>query len=312
MTYIIAEIGSNHNGNMAIAKNLIDEAQKAGANAVKFQAWTPESLYAQSWLDANPDAYNDLQKHSLSIKKLRYLANYAKIDFICSVFSRQEVDDLADVLDLYKVASMDINNTRLLKHIASKKKPTIISTGMARHSEILEAVKIFTDIPLTLLHCVSLYPPRYDQLDIREMRVLQEFQRHHYLTLGTGYSDHTEGIVICLAAVALGAICIEKHFTLDKERSGWDHKISATPSEFAQLVREAKIITLARKSAITPDLEQRKIMRRSLVAKHAMKKGHMLTEDDVIWRRPGTGLQELGKLKVAVSEGHVLTEEDLS
>ncbi len=307
MVYCIAEIGSNHNGSMAIAKKLIDEAQKAGASAVKFQSWTPESLYAQSWLDANPDTYNDLRKHSLSIKKLRYLANYTEIDFICSVFSRQEVDDLEDVLDLYKVASMDLNNTRLLKNIASKKKPTIISTGMGTEEEIKNVVEIFKNIPLTLLHCVSLYPPRDNQVGLSWFR----FTEFRILDVNAGYSDHTIGITACLAAIALGAICIEKHFTLDKMQEGWDHHISADPKELQSLVKQADMISKMIHLSKGNDFEQRKTMRRSLVANRSMKKGHVLTEDDVIWRRPGTGLQELGKLKVAVVEGHMFTEEDL-
>jgi len=309
MTYIIAEIGSNHNGSMAIAKKLIDEAQRAGASAVKFQAWTPESLYAKSWLADNPDAYNDLRKYSLSIKKLRYLANYADIDFICSVFCRQEVDDLVDTCDLFKIASMDLTNTRLLKHVASKKKPTILSCGMSDFGEIKQAVKIFEGMPLTLLHCVSLYPTENDQVDLFNLERLRVMNR--VLPVNIGYSDHTTGITACLAAVALGAVCIEKHFTLDKTQEGWDHHISADPQELYALVKQAQAIKeMLTPSVGLPDIEQRKTMRRSMVASKDLEAGHELTEEDVIWRRPGTGLQELGTLTVNVAKGQLLNETD--
>jgi len=304
--YLIAEIGSNHGGSMRLAKRLIDEARSAGASAVKFQSWTPESLYSLQYLRENPDIHRELSKHSLSIKKLRYLAGYAAgIDFICSVFSRKEVDALVDVLDIIKVASMDLNNTRLLKHIASMGKPTIISVGMGEHIEILEACNIFYGIPHTLLHCVSLYPPKDDQIVLSRMRWLKKFAEL------TGYSDHTTGITACLAAVALGAVCIEKHFTLDKTMKGWDHHISADPKEFQSLVKQADMITEMLQDGLLGDLEQRATMRRSLVANKDLKAGHELVEDDVIWRRPGTGLQELGTLKVDVAEGQMLTREDV-
>ncbi len=311
MTYIIAEISANHNGSVVTAKKLIDNAKRAGCDAVKFQSWTPESLYAQSYLDANKEIYHDLLKHSLSIKKLRYLARYATdIDFICSVFSRQEADELEDVVDLYKIASMDLNNIRLLKHIASKKKPVILSAGMGTRREIMDAVEIITRwqvYPFTLLHCVSLYPPRYDQIGLEKMTTYNE------IGYCFGYSDHTEGITVCLAAIALGATMIEKHFTLDKTMDGWDHKISADFEEMQSLVRQSKIIEQALKHVDIPDIESRKTMRRSAVATRDLKKGDKIKEADIIYRRPGTGLFDVvgKKLKQDVKKGYQIHVEDL-
>ena len=311
MSYIIAEIGSNHNGEMILAQRLIEEAERTGVDAIKFQSWTPESLYAKQWLMNNPEAHEELAKHSLSIEQIRYLANKVDVDFICSVFSRQEVDELEDVVDLFKVASMDVTNKRLLEHIASKRKPVIMSCGMATMSEIAEAVGVLSayNRPLTLLHCVSLYPPRHDQIGLRKMRALKIFDKN------IGYSDHTEGIDICLSAVTLGAQCIEKHFTLDKELHGWDHKISATPDEMAKLVRKSKLIELAmRIPERISDEESRLTMRRSIVSARNIKKGERITESDVVYRRPGTGLSRLpvkARAKREIPEGCLLGKDDL-
>lgn len=310
MTYIIAEISSNHQGSMVLAKRLIDNAKSVGCDAVKFQSWTPESLYVQSYLDANKDIYEDLRKHSLSIKKLRYLANYAEIDFICSVFSRQEADDLEDVLDLYKIASMDLNNIRLLKYVAKKRKPVILSVGMGDAEDIESAVEIFNGFgrpPLAILHCVSLYPPRYDQIGLDGIDYLKKFK------VNVGYSDHTEGITVSLAAVARGASVIEKHFTLDKTMEGWDHKISADFDEMRSLVQQSAIIKQSLTCADIPDIGSRETMRRSVVANRNLLKGERLKEEDVIYRRPGTGvsIDVRGRLKRNVRKGQMLTEEDL-
>jgi N-acetylneuraminate synthase len=310
MTYIIAEIGANHNGSMATAQKLIDEAKKAGVNAVKFQSWTPESLYSKEYLRKNISVCKDLRKHSLSISKLRYLAKYTEgLDFICSVFSRQEVDDLEDVVDLYKIASMDLNNVRLLKYIAKKKKPVILSVGMGNRKEVVTASKILSayNVPLTLLYCVSLYPTKPDQINLKLMGLLKN------LAQNIGYSDHTEGITISLAAVALGANCIEKHFTLDKTQDGWDHKISADPEEMAELVKKSKQINEALNGYPRADIREQEKMRRSAVANRLMRAGHVLEDEDIIYRRPGTGLFDvIGKrLKVDVAEGHMFTGEEL-
>jgi len=309
MTYIVAEIGGNHEGSMLTAKRLIDEAKIAGVNAVKFQGWTPESLYAQEYLDANHDLYNQLRVLSFDDKRLAYLSGYAKpLDFICSVFSRQEVDELESIVDLYKVASMDLNNTRLLKYIANKKKPVILSVGMGEEHEISAAVEIFKHVPLTLLHCVSLYPPQDHQIGLGNLEYLKKYG------VNVGYSDHTENIVACLIAVSKGAQVIEKHFTLDKSQEGWDHKISADPEELQFLVDHVKSVEEMTEMTTLEDIEQRKTMRRSIVSVCNQKKGYRLKNEDVIYRRPGTGLpigHKLGKLKRDVRAGQILTEEDL-
>ena len=301
---------------MHLAKRLIDEAKRCGVDAVKFQAWTPESLYARSYLRDNPSVYNELKQHSLSISKLRYLAKYADTDFVCSVFSEQEVDELEDVLELYKIASMDMNNIRLLKRIATKSKPVLLSCGMSTVDEIARAVDILAGRgrpPLTLLHCVSKYPPGYNEVNLTRMSALQKFRQN------VGYSDHTTGIDICLAAVTMGAVCIEKHFTLDKKAGGWDDHISANPKEMKQLVTSARNIELALEELDElPDKEARVTMRRSIVINKDMGIGDKVTKDDIDFKRPGTGIPAdksdfvIGKrLRVAMLEGDVLNLKDV-
>jgi len=307
MAYIIAEIGANHNGSMVTAQELVAEAAKAGADAVKFQSWTPESLYARQYLKENPALRDELIKHHLSIEKLKYLASQTALDFICSVFSNEEIDALEGVVDLYKVASMDITNHRLLKHLATKKKGIILSTGMATIEEIDDAVYILRRKPVTLLHCVSLYPPRYDQVNLKRMEELRKFN------LPVGYSDHTPGIVVPFQAHIMGAAMIEKHFTLDKDLPGWDHKISATPAELAQLVRYIGIADLALRENRNQDTENREAMRRSLTSARDIYKGEDIIDKDVMLRRPGSGLQSLPRHATAARDipaGCILARDD--
>ena len=312
MTYIIAEIGANHQGSMQLAKKLIDEAQACGVSAVKFQSWTPSSLYAKSYLRDNPGFHAELEKNHLSIKQLRYLAGYTEVDFICSVFSRKEADELEDVLDLYKIASMDLNNVRLLEHIASKSKPVILSCGMGTIDEIGRAVDILRKLPLTLLHCVSLYPPEYSEVNLSRMLELKKFG------VNVGYSDHMEGITTSLVAAALGPIVIEKHFTIDKNAGGWDDHISADIPDMVSLVIKSEFINQALEPVATPDLDQRREMRRSIICACNLKKGHRITEEDIIFRRPGTGIScdktgfVIGKkAKRDLYEGQMLSLEDV-
>lgn len=299
---------------MHLAKRLIDEAKRCGVDAVKFQAWTPSSLYSGQYLHEHPDTWAELEKNSLSVSKLRYLAKHTEVDFICSVFSRKEVDELEDVVDLYKIASMDVTNHRLLKHVAEKKKPVIISSGMSDLGELLEATDILDayNIPVTVLYCVSLYPPRYDQINLNEIVLLRTANWHNF---NVGYSDHTTGITIPLAAVALGADCIEKHFTLDKNAGGWDDHISADPVEMASLVEKSKQINESLNGELRADTVSIEKMRRSVVYAKDLKKRHRLTDEDIIMRRPGTGLslnEVIGrKLRKDVYEGQHANREDL-
>lgn len=304
--YIIAEIGSNHNGNMDLCRRLIDSAADAGAHAVKFQSWTESSLIAKEEYDRNTE-YSDKKKHFGSLREMvkayqftaeqhleaRAHCQSRGIAFCSSTFSDAETD-LLEKLDVpfFKVASMDVVNLPLLKHVARKQRPVIISTGMATLAEIEQAVETVRsegNEKIVLLHCVSIYPPDYDMIHLRNLATLQQA-----FDLPVGFSDHTLGTAIPLAAIALGACVIEKHFTLDKDMEGWDHAISADPAELRTIVEEGKNIFTAmgcsKRIVTEAELEKRKKFRRSLVARSALRKGHLIIDGDLDAKRPGTGI----------------------
>jgi N,N'-diacetyllegionaminate synthase len=304
--YVIAEVGSNHNGDMELCHRLIDAAADAGAHAVKFQSWTETSLIAKEEYDRNTD-YSDKKKHFGSLREMvkayqltpeQHKEAHAQcrrrgIAFCSSPFSTEEAD-LLETFDVpfYKIASMDIVNPGLLRHIARKKRPVIISTGMATLAEIEQAVETVRNEgneQIVLLHCVSIYPPDYDMLHLRNLDTLRQA-----FGVPVGFSDHTLGTAIPLAAIALGACVIEKHFTLDQDMPGWDHAISANPEQLKTIVTEgANIVTAlgsSRRIVTETELEKRKKFRRSLVARYDLPRGHVLAENDLNAKRPGTGI----------------------
>ncbi len=308
--YIIAEIGANHNGDMEIAKNLINSAKECGANAVKFQSWKPGSIEAKEVYDKN-QSYDDGdggKKHFGSLKEMveKYylrdeqhieLSNYCKsieIDFCSTPFSKEEVDMLYKLdVPFFKTASMDINNFELLKYMAAYKKPIILSTGMATLGEIERAIKTIEDEgndQIVLLHCISIYPPKYKDINLNNIQMLQKA-----FVYPIGFSDHSIGTSIPLASIALGSCIIEKHFTLDKDMPGWDHQISANPDELKEIVSEGKNIQIALGSfnrIISKDEEEKKgKFRRSVVTAKQLSQGHVITKEDLTVKRPGTGIQ---------------------
>lgn len=349
--YVIAEIGSNHNGDMNLCRQMIDAAKEVGADAVKFQSFSDKSLISKgeySRREDYGDSEEDKKRHFGTLKEMvdtywlrpdqhNEIARYCReigIEFLSTPFSPQETDMLDDLnAPYFKIASMDVNHLELLKHIASKKKPVILSTGMANLGDIENAVQTLEECGangITLLHCTSVYPPEIEYLNLRNINSL-----FNIFELPTGYSDHTIGTDVSLIALSLGATIIEKHFTTDKDLDGWDHWISANPDEMAQIVRYAKMdkaeledraksvenyeCILGRKRRIISPTEQHKatFMRRSIVAKTALKAGHILTVDDVDFKRPGDGIRPdelrylLGrKLLVNVSEDHEFLWED--
>jgi len=333
--YIIAEIGANHNGDMALARKMIDAAKKSGADAVKFQSWTTESLIAKEEYERN-QSYNDspkkhfgslyemVKKYYLRADQHKELFDYCKsvdILFCSTVFSEQEVDMLEELgVAFHKVASMDINNLLLLKHIASTKKPVLLSTGMAEIHEIEQAVKTIENEgnnSIVLLHCVSLYPPSYEDLNLNNIKMFRK-----YFGYPVGFSDHTLGNAISLAAAALGACVIEKHFTTDKNLPGWDHEISADPMELEIIAKESKSISLSLGSydRVISSAEEEKIkkFRRSLVLKTDLDAGSIITINDLTAKRPGTGIPPdkinnvIGRsVKRSMRYDEVLHEEDL-
>ena len=307
MPYIIAEIGANHNGDMGLAKKIIDSARSSGCDAVKFQSWTPESLIAKEEYDRNAQYGDSPKKHFGSLKEMvekyylrpqqhRELKDYCDkigIKFCSTPFSKDESDLLEKLeVSFYKIASMDINNLDLLRHVATKQKPVLLSTGMAGLAEIENAVKVIENEgnrQVILLHCVSAYPPLYKDINLNNLSMLRQ-------TFGypVGFSDHTIGFSIALASVALGSCLIEKHFTIDKNLPGWDHEISADPEEMRVVVNESRNIVKALGSyrrVVSKGEEEKKLeFRRSIVVNKDLKEGNILTSDDLLFKRPGSAI----------------------
>lgn len=305
--YVIAEIGANHNGDMALAKEMIDSAVQCGADAVKFQSWSPKSLIAKEEYDRNQKYDDSPKKHFGSLKEMveKYylreeqhfdLKDYCDtkgVDFCSTPFSEEEVDLLDKCnVPFYKVASMDINNYQLLNYLAEREKPVILSTGMATLGEIDRAVELLTKRgceEIALLHCISIYPPKYEDINLNNITMLQQA-----FGLPIGFSDHSIGFSIPLASIALGSCIIEKHFTTDKNLPGWDHEISADPYELKIICQEADNISrsLGAFSRIVSQAEQEKKLkfRRSIVVNKDLKAGHVITRDDLTSKRPGTGI----------------------
>ncbi len=305
--YIIAEIGANHNGDMELARELIDSAKSCGCDAVKFQSWTPDSLIAKEEYDRNQRYDDSPKKHFGSLKEmvekyylrpeqhheLKRYCDKIGIEFCSTPFSEDEADLLEELgVHFYKIASMDINNPGFLKHVAGKGKPIILSTGMATLAEIENAVKTIEhegNHDIILLHCIAIYPPAYEDINLNNILMLRQ-------TFGypVGFSDHTIGISIPLASVALGSCMIEKHFTLDKDLPGWDHEVSANPEEMKVIVEESRNIARAlgtyRRVVSQAEEEKKLKFRRSVVASEDFKRGHVLTENDLLYKRPGKSI----------------------
>ena len=303
--FFIAEIGINHNGKISIAKKLIDIAKKLGADAVKFQSLKKETLMIEKiYKDKKPDFYFDkkikslgdvINRISLSNEKQKLLSDYCKKKKI--IFSSTPLDSV-DFLDslkvpFFKVASMDLNNHILLKKIAKKNKPIILSTGFSSIKEIEESLKCIKKVnkklKVSLLHCISSYPPADKEVNLRNIITLRKT-----FNLPIGFSDHTKGIAACLGAISLGACVIEKHFTLNKEMKGWDHKISADPDDMASIIQQSKRINVMlgsyNRSISKKENIFKRNMRRSVVVKNFIKKDQLINVTDLDFKRPGTGI----------------------
>lgn len=333
--YIIAEIGANHNGDILLAKKMIDAAIECGSDAVKFQSWTPKTLVSNEEYAKNQKYNDSAKKHFGSLKEMieKYyltteqhyeLNDYCKsknVDFCSTPFSNDETDLLESLnVPFYKIASMDINNYGLLKYVAEKGRPVVLSTGMSTLGEIEKAISIINQTGndnIVLLHCISIYPPLYEDIHLNNIFMLQS-------TFGypVGFSDHTIGTSIPLASVALGSCIIEKHFTLDKDLPGWDHEISANPYEMKIICTESKNIvkSLGNKNRTVSyaELEKRKKFRRSAVAKLNLEVGHVISESDLEFKRPGTGFGPdeiqllIGRtIKEKIKEGDLILKNHL-
>lgn len=341
--YIIAEIGGNHNGDMELAKKMILEAKNCGADAVKFQLYKGSELITKKHLEELDSGFVKLEniskwetkelgltnifeqvaKFAIQEEEHKVLFEFCReigIDYSSTGITTDDIDFLVNQkVSFLKVASMDINNPEFVKYVISKGLPTIISTGLASLGEI---ETIVNSIPgkfkknITLLHTISLYPPKDEIVNINFINTLKK-----NFDINVGYSDHTLGFSIPLAAIAIGATVIEKHFTLDKNMLGWDHKVSADPIDLKIICSESKRIidSLGNgiKNLTDQELDKRLKFRRSLITSINLYKGHVLQREDIVYKRPGTGIapDELKyvigrKLKHAIQEDELLKWED--
>lgn len=302
--FIIAEAGVNHNGDINQAKKLIDIAIAAGANAVKFQTFKAEQVisrhalkaqYQKQTTSSSESQLDMVRKLELSTTDHQELIEYChgKITFLSTPFDEDSVDLLDDLgVPLFKIPSGEITNLPFLMYIASKGKPLIMSTGMATLGEVETAVHSIQktgNTELVLLHCVSNYPAANKDANLRAMQTMQTaFQ------LPIGYSDHTLGIAVALAAVALGACVIEKHFTLDKTLPGPDHQASLSSDELVSLVESIRTVEMALghgfKRPAASEQDTANAARRSLVAACDIPANTRITQDMIAVKRPGTGL----------------------
>ena len=323
--YIVAELNSSHRGKIELAKEMIMAAKKCGCDAVKFQSWNSESLYCKEYYDSNPMSKRMADGFSLSSEALLSLSRFAYeigIDFSSTPYSKEEADFLVDecAVPFIKIASMDINNFPFLRHIASRKVPIVLSTGMATIEEIKDAMSVIASEgcrDICILHCVSVYPVAHENVNLKNILMLKkEFPDYEI-----GYSDHTVGIEAACAAIGMGATLIEKHFTLDSSRIGWDNQMATEPEEMSQLVRCCQNVYKALgkydRCVSNEEMEQRLKMRRSIVASVDIKKGSVITPENITALRPGEGISVseydhmIGRtLGVDVQKGKMLKVSD--
>jgi N,N'-diacetyllegionaminate synthase len=303
--FIIAEAGVNHNGSIDLALRLVDAAKASGADAVKFQTFRADLLATRSAhkapyqerTTANAESqFEMLQRLELDAAAHQHLIDHCRqigIQFLSSPFDTQSADLLATMdVPLYKVPSGEITNLPFLQHLARKGRPLILSTGMSTLGEVEEAVHVLQGAgasQLTLLHCVTEYPAPYAEVNLRAMQTLKSA-----FGLPVGYSDHTPGIDIAIAAVALGAEVIEKHFTLNRSLQGPDHAASLESVELQQMVAAIRHVEVALGTGIKApapcELPNISVARKSVVAARALPAGHRIATGDLDITRPGNGL----------------------
>ena len=308
--FIIAEAGVNHNGSIQLAYKLIDAASAAGADSVKFQTFKAENLVSKNAQKAayQKQATNQLESQLSMLKKLeldsnahKKLINYCKkknIIFLSTPFDHESIDLLNELeLEIFKIPSGEITNLTYLRKIGSLRKEVILSTGMSTLEEIEEALRILTSAGtskenITILHANTMYPTPMEDVNLRAMQTMQD-----KFGVAVGYSDHTLGIEVDIAAVAMGATIIEKHFTLDKTMDGPDHKSSISPDELKEMVSSIRNIEKALGSSIKKPSKSEKpnitMARKSIVASKSIKKGELFTEKNITTKRPGTGISPM-------------------
>lgn len=325
--YIVAEMNTSHFGKIDTAKEMIKEAKNAGCDCVKFQSWTTDTLYSETYYEENPIAKRFVKGFSFSEGQLKELVEFSHkigISFSSTPYSKKEVDFLVDECNVpfVKVASMDLNNHIFLEYIGNKGIPIVLSTGMGDIDEIRQAIKVLEDTGndnVSILHCISIYPPELSTIRLNNIIGL----RKEFPNYPIGFSDHSIGIEIPIAAVTLGACLIEKHFTLDKQRIGMDNQVATEPREMAQLVQSCHNVHIAlgttERVISHEELKKRVQMRRSVVPTKNLKSGTRLSIADLDVKRPGTGIPAdkintlVGKvLKRDVKKDTLILDDDLS
>lgn len=318
--FLIAEAGVNHNGDPSLAKRLVDAAVDSGVDAVKFQTFKAEKLalstaplapYQKKNIGGSQSQFEMLKSLELPSSFYKELKCYCEdkgIIFISTPFDEESADLLHDLeISVFKISSGEVTNLPLLKHIAKKGKPVILSTGMSMLTEVEYAVQAITDsgcIELVLLHCVSLYPAQPRDVNLKAIQTLaSKFE------IPIGYSDHTLGIDVGVAAVAVGACVLEKHLTLDRTMHGPDHACSLEPSEFANLVKSVRVVEQAMghgvKEPVHAEIETANVARKSLVTSCPIRAGEKITLESLTTRRPGTGLSPALLNKIVGREARV-------
>ena len=324
-TIIIAEAGVNHNGDLNIAKEMIRSAAKAGADFVKFQTYKTEKLVTQSALLTNYQKknlnslseirqYELLKKYELDYDSHIELINCCQrnnIKFLSTAFDMESID-LLNTLDIpfFKIPSGEITNLPYLEKIATTRKPVVISTGMSDITEIRASLNVFfangyNNDDISVLHCNTQYPTPMEDVNLNAMKTIS-----NTFNVSVGYSDHTLGIEIPIAAVSLGASIIEKHFTLDRTLSGPDHKASLVPRELEKMIECIRNIEKAMgsgdKSPSKSELDNKVIARKSICIKTHIRPGEILKSDDIIMLRPGDGISPMEYKKIL---GHRVLNE---
>ncbi len=301
--FVIAEIGINHNGSVSQAETMIDAAAQAGADAVKFQSFRADRLLIPSrdrhvqQITGAETLYHTLRRCELSWEdqaKLKKHADEREILFLSTPFDEESADFLDSIgVPAFKISSPDITHVPLLRHVASKGKPILLSTGMSFLNEVADALwnlRAAGAKEILLMHCVSVYPASPQHMNLQALGTLRS-----YFELPVGLSDHSEGIVLPMVAVALGAVTIEKHFTLDKQADGPDHKSSVNPDELKQLIQGLRDVEVSlgdgRKRPADVEEELRLYSRRSIVAAVDIRAREVIAPWMLTFKRPASGLE---------------------
>lgn len=323
--FIIAEAGVNHNGDVECAEQLILAAKKAGADAVKFQTFKADQIvaknaekadYQKSTTGKEENQRSMLEQLELSYESFSHLkqtCDNCGILFLSTAFDLDSIEFLETLkMPLWKIPSGEITNLPYLLRIAQTKKPVILSTGMANMKEIGDAVQVLKEngtAKLSLLHCNTEYPTPMKDVNLRAMDTLKRT-----FDVEVGYSDHTEGIEVSIAAVARGASIIEKHFTLDRSMIGPDHKASLDPESLKQMVVSIRNIEIAlgsdQKVVSSSEAKNIKIARKSIVAKKAIKAGELFSTNNITTKRPGNGISPMSWFEILGTYAKRDFEED--